>query len=82
MNAGNRALLTCCLWCAVQNMEVAYEAASMLCRHLMNPRLRRYDQAAAVIQACHQFIDKLRERQTRFHDEGCVGRLASLAPAA
>ena len=50
-----------------KKMEVAYEAASTLCRHLMS--LRKYDQAASVIQALHYFIAKLRERQTRFEEE-------------
>ena len=52
-----------------QKMELAYEAASTLCRHLMSPALRKYDQASCVIQALHTFIAKLRERQTRFEDE-------------
>jgi hypothetical protein len=54
-------------------MEYAYEAASALCRHLMAPPLRRYDQAAAVVQALHVFVAKLRERQTRFDGDECVG---------
>ncbi len=53
-------------------MESAYEAASALCRHLMSPPLRRYEQAAAVVQALHFFIAKLRERQTRFEQDECV----------
>jgi len=53
-------------------MESAYEAASALCRHLMSPPLRRYEQAAAVVQALHFFVAKLRERQTRFEQDECV----------
>lgn len=54
-------------------MEFAYEAASALCRHLMQPPQRRHEQAAAVVQALHFFVAKLRERQTRFEGDVCVG---------
>ncbi|EWM25349.1 transcription factor iiic-gamma subunit [Nannochloropsis gaditana] len=50
-----------------RKMEAAYEAASTLCRHLMG--LKRYADAAAVVQALHLFIAKLRERPTRFAEE-------------
>lgn len=51
-------------------MELAYEASSALCRHLMAQG--RHEPAAAVVQALHFFVAKLRERQTRFEGEECV----------
>ena len=50
-----------------RKMEVGYEASSVLVRHLMG--LKRYGDAASVVQALHLFIAKLRERQTRFDVE-------------
>ena len=54
----------------LQNLDSAYEAASHLCTHLMSAPLFKYDSAAAVIETVHTFVAKLRDKQTRFRDEG------------